>query len=154
MLQNYKVAIVDTSCLIILSKIDELDILRQLFETVIVTPVIVNEFLDELPNWILIKSPLDEWYQSILMFELDEGEASAIALTIENPNSILIVDDLKARNVVDKLKISYTGTFGLIIKAKELVVIDSVKRIIDKIRKTNFRFNEHLLQSVIQQAGE
>ena len=49
------VIISDTSCLIILSKIDKLFILNKLFGNVIITPEIAKEFGDKLPNWIKIQ---------------------------------------------------------------------------------------------------
>lgn len=41
---NYSVVIADTSCLILLDKIDELDILNALFEEVYITETIAKEF--------------------------------------------------------------------------------------------------------------
>jgi len=52
--------------------------------------------------------------------DLDKGEASAIALSLEMDNSILIIDDLKGRNVAERLNLRYSGTFGLILRAKQI----------------------------------
>jgi predicted nucleic acid-binding protein len=41
---NYKIIISDTSCLILLSKIDELDLLNQLFDEIFITSEIQKEF--------------------------------------------------------------------------------------------------------------
>jgi predicted nucleic acid-binding protein len=45
---NYSVVIADTSCLILLDKIDELDILNALFEEVYITEAIAKEFGNKL----------------------------------------------------------------------------------------------------------
>ena len=86
--------------------------------------------------------------------ELNQGEASAIALSLDIDNSMLIIDELKGRKIAEKLGLRYSGTFGLILKAKQLGVINSVKPILNKIRSTNFRFNEQLFETVLEQAGE
>ena len=55
MLPMRKVVISDTSCLIILDKIGELDLLHKLYGKVFTTPQIAEEFGDELPFWVEIK---------------------------------------------------------------------------------------------------
>ncbi len=85
---------------------------------------------------------------------LDKGEASAIALSLEMDNSIVIIDDLKGRKVAERLNLRYSGTFGLILRAKQIGVIQSVKPILIKIKKTNFRFSEKLFKLILEQAGE
>lgn len=47
----HKIIIADTSCLIVLVKINELDVLRKLFGEIVVTPEIASEFMHELPEW-------------------------------------------------------------------------------------------------------
>ena len=86
--------------------------------------------------------------------DLDKGEASAIALSFEMDNSIVIIDDLKGRNVAERLNLRYSGTFGLILKAKQIGIIQSVKPILTKIKGTNFRFSEKLFKLILEQAGE
>ena len=107
-----------------------------------------------MPDWIEIKDPYNKQYQQILELDLDEGEASAIALALELSNTIIIIDDLKGRKVASDLKLRYSGTFGLILRAKQEGIIDNVKDILNKIRKTNFRFSENLFNTIISEAGE
>src|ERR1700754_1446475 len=113
-----EVVIADTSCLIILSNINELDLLQRLYGGIITTPDIATEFAEALPNWIKIQSPADQQKQQILQLQIDKGEASAIALALEIPGSIIILDDLQARKLAEQLGIKITGTLGLIVKAK------------------------------------
>jgi predicted nucleic acid-binding protein len=85
---------------------------------------------------------------------LDEGDASAIALTLETEGSILIVDDLKGRKVADQLGLKYSGTLGLILKAKQAGMIKSVRPISERIKTTHFRFSEKLLETILKEARE
>jgi predicted nucleic acid-binding protein len=50
----HKIIISDTSCFIVLSKIDELDILHKVYSKIITTIDIVAEYGDALPEWIEI----------------------------------------------------------------------------------------------------
>lgn len=148
------VVISDTSCLIILSNIQELDLLKDVYKNVITTPDIANEFGELLPGWVTIKSPIDRKRQQILERQIDKGEASAIALALETPGSVLILDDLQARILAEKLGISITGTLGVIIKAKLNGIIPSVKPLLAKIKQTNFRISSALEEIVLKEAGE
>lgn len=151
---NSKIIVSDTSCLILLLKINELDILRQVSNNIIVTSIIKEELKHDLPDWINVLDPKDKHYQTILEMDLDKGEASAIALMLEIDDAILLIDDLKGRKIAEKLNLNFSGTFGLLLKAKQLGIIKSIKPILDKIRLTNFRFSDKLFSEILKQAKE
>ncbi len=146
--------IVDTSCLILLNKINELYLLKEISAKVYITSTILNEYGKDLPQWMIIKNPKDKHYQKLLEIDLGKGEASVIALSLELDNTIILLDDLKARNIAEKLKLKYSGTFGLILRSKQEGIIKKVSPVIDKIKKTNFRFDEKLFKIVLQKSGE
>ncbi len=50
-----KIVISDTSCLIIFSKINLLDILTKLFGEIWITEKVRSEFGEQLPDWITVK---------------------------------------------------------------------------------------------------
>ena len=154
MLQEYNIVIADTSCFILLDKINELAILQKLFGTVTTTEEIAAEFLKDLPDWVHIKSVSNKEYQHLLLLEVDNGEASAIALSIEEGDALLIVDDNKARKLAAKLNIAYTGTLGILLKAKQAGVIVAIKPIIERIQLTNFRFSEKNYKEILALANE
>jgi predicted nucleic acid-binding protein len=149
-----KVVIADTSCLIILTKIGEFDILQKVYGQLITTPEVANEFGEELPEWISIETSIDKQKQRLLEFQIDKGEASAIALALERPDSTVILDDYKARKLAEQLEITYTGTIGVVIKAKKLGIIQSIRPILDKIRPTNFRLSPELELQALKEAEE
>ncbi|MBS1538493.1 MAG: DUF3368 domain-containing protein [Bacteroidetes bacterium] len=148
------IIISDTSCLIILSNIREIDLLQKLYGKIITTKEVASEFGQTLPQWIMIKSPSDSYRQLILELQIDKGEASAIALALENPNSTVIIDDFKARKVAQQLGITITGTIGVIVKAKLLGIIPSIKPILQKIRQTDFRISKEIEQQALTEAKE
>jgi len=154
MYQMHSIVIADTSCFILLTKIEETELLRRVYSSVYTTPEIAAEFRNELPGWIKIQEVKNKSMQSSLQAELDPGEASAIALTFELPDAIVVLDDWGARKVAARLKIAFTGTFGIIVKAKQQGIIPSVQPLLEKIKQTNFRISEQVLQQVLREAGE
>ena len=150
----HKAIISDTSCLILLDKIGELEILNKLFGTVITTPEVANEFGQPLPSWVEIQQPSDKNYQSIIEASVDKGEASAIALAIELNDCLLIIDDLKGRKFANQIGLTIIGTIGVIVDAKLAGIINSVKPILTKIKSTNFRITEQLEVIILKRSGE
>ena len=151
---NSDIIIVDTSCLILLNKVDEMELLNRVASGVLITALIKNEYGRPLPKWIKVTEPENYRYQELLKAELDEGEASIIALSLEKEKSVLILDELKGRKVADRLNLRYSGTLGLILRAKQVGIIESVRPILNKIGSTNFRFSDCLLETVLDEAGE
>lgn len=150
----HKTIISDTSCLILLDKIGELEILNKLFGTIITTSEVADEFGLPLPSWFQIRQPTDKNYQTIIEASVDKGEASAIALAIELDDCLLIIDDLKARKFANQLGLTIIGTIGIIVDAKLAGILTSVKPILFKIKETNFRISEQLEKLIITKAGE
>lgn len=61
-----KTIISDTSCIILLDKIGELEILNKLFGTIVTTQEVAEEFGQRLPSWFEIQKPKDKNYQLII----------------------------------------------------------------------------------------
>lgn len=149
-----KIVISDTSCLVVLDKIGELPLLQKIYEEVITTPEIESEFRRPLPDWIKIQSPKNSELRRELETKLDRGEASAIALGMEIRDCTIVLDDLKARKIAESLKLEYTGTLGILVKAKELRIIQSVKPLVEKLHQVGLRFSEAVERDILMQAGE
>lgn len=78
-----KIIISDTSCLIALSKINQLEILRSLYSQIIITKEVFTEYGSPLPDWIMIFEVKNTQKRAELEERLDKGEASSIALALE-----------------------------------------------------------------------
>lgn len=146
--------ITDTSVLIIFDKIDRLDILEKVYQKIYTTPEIASEYGKPLPAWIRIETVKDKRYQKFIEAQLDRGESSVIALAIEKDDSLLIIDDLKARKFAQKLGLNITGALGVINKAKELGIIDKIKPVIDKLKMTDFRVGENVFDNLLNRNNE
>lgn len=148
------VVISDASCLIILDKINRIEILSDLYQNVTTTPEVAKEFGKPLPSWITLKESPDKNYQKVLEMSIDPGEASAIALSLNYTDPLLLLDDLKARKMAKKLGLVFTGTLGVLVKARKLGVIKELRPIIDLIRNTDFRISDLLVEEILKEVGE
>lgn len=148
------VVITDASCFIILHKIDALDVLHQLFATILTTPEIAQEYGIVLPYWVTVISVRDKKLQNDLAEIVDPGEASAIALAHEIESNFLITDDLQARKLATKLGLTIIGTLGILLRAKQKSIIDSLAPYLERISKTNFSISAELIDRVLREAGE
>lgn len=143
--------ITDASCLILLDKINGLFILHKLYSNIVTTPEIASEYGNSLPDWIKVKSVINiarfEGYANLV----DQGEASAIALAFEVVDPILILDDLEARKLAERLQLEYKGTIGVLVSAKQNGIISSLKSYFDKVEATDFRISPLLLKTLLEQ---
>ena len=58
---------------------------------------------------------------------VDKGEAGIMVLALETAESVVAIDDLKARKLAKSLDLQITGTLGIIVKAKKAGLIKSTK---------------------------
>lgn len=149
-----KAIICDTSCLILFDKINFLTILNSCYESVYITAPIAKEYGKSLPDWIQIKQVRNIALQHTLTQIIGEGEASAIALTFNLPETLVVLDDLKARKVAKSLKIKITGSLGILVRAKERGYIDKLLPVLNKVQQTDFRISENIIRKILIVAGE
>ena len=148
------VIIADASCLILLEKIGALDLLHQLFGRITITDIVAAEYGLPLPEWVSIQAARDARQLQFLTLTLDRGEASAIALALEQTECLLIMDERRGRQVALRLQLPVVGTLGILLRAKSSGFIGAVKPLLDAIGTTNFRLSEQLIQLVLKQAAE
>jgi predicted nucleic acid-binding protein len=150
----HRIVISDTSTLILFHKIDAVNLLEKVYEELITTPEIAEEFGEELPDWIKIQSVSDKKYQKFLETQIDYGEASAIALAAEFEDVTLLLDDLKARKLATKLSFKVTGALGVIHKAKQMSIIPKIKPLINKLLTTDFRIADNIIEEILKLNNE
>ncbi len=149
------IVISDTSCLIILSKIDLLNILPALFGEIWITEEVKNEFGEELPDWVIIKKAETAETTKILALNVDRGEASAMALYLEqSEEALLVIDERKGRLIATDLGIKIIGTLGIIFKAKEKGLIKNMQNVINRLEQTDFRLSPLLKNQMLEKVEE
>jgi predicted nucleic acid-binding protein len=149
-----ELVIADTSCSIALSRTGGLYLLKDLYGSVTTTSAVRDEFGTQLPAWVIVRDPVDEFKQRVLLLHVDKGEASAIALALENPGCSVILDERKGRNLAVALGLNVTGTLGLLVKAKLQGLIPSVRPWLMRFQEAGFRCAEDVQQALLHAAGE
>ena len=66
----------------------------------------------------------------------------------------IILDDYKTWRIAKHLGLVYTGTIGVIIKAKLKGIIPSIKPLLKKIKQTDFRLSAEIEFLALKEAGE
>jgi predicted nucleic acid-binding protein len=150
-----KVIISDASCLIALDEIGQIEILKSAFPQIVTTKEVSAEFGKELPTWISIKTLQNSAKRNELELVLDAGEASAIALALENPKqSILIIDEKKGRKIAKQYNLEIIGTQRVLLLAKQNGVIPSVKNLVAELTRKRFRFTNAVVNQILEEANE
>lgn len=158
----------DSSVLIHLSGINRFDLLKENYQHIIISPVVKSEVVDQgrnRPGAIEVKKAIDEgWIKiieaknktlsQILKQNLHEGEAESIALAIENPDSLLLIDESEARKTARLYNLKITGVIGVLIKAKIQGKISSLKNELDKLRNSGFWISDNVYKKAANSVGE
>lgn len=144
----------DTSCLIFLEKIREIEVLQKLYDRTVVTREVADEHISPLKQWIEIETAQEKRYQKVLEQSVDKGEASIMVLALEIDDCVVSIDDLRARKVAQKLGLRLTGTLGIIYKAKKAGYIASMRETIEKLKRVDFRISEKVEQELLRVSGE
>lgn len=139
-----KVVIADASCLILLTNIDKLDLLASLYGEVWITDAVRLEYGLHPPPFVSIQKPTDVDQLNSLRESLDEGEASSIALALENPGCRIIIDERKGRRIALAMGLDLTGTLGVLTYAAKrgLLVIDH--QLVTELEIHGFRLSTNL----------
>ncbi|MDR9401138.1 MAG: DUF3368 domain-containing protein [Psychroflexus sp.] len=148
-----RLIISDTSCLIALSKIGKLDLLKELYQEIFITTEVYKEFGGRLPDWIIIIEVKSKYKQKELEVKLDKGEASSIALALESKNPTLIIDEIKGRKIARSFNLNMIGTIGIIILAHKKGLISDVVEIILQLVRKGFRLSDTLISKIIEKYG-
>lgn len=134
----------NTSCLIVLDNIGMLDVLKELYGKVFITEEVSKEFGKTVPDWIEVRKVSDNKYLKLMKNFVDLGEASTIALAVETDDIVIILDDLKARKLAQKLNLKITGTIGVSVKARKRNIITSTQEVLNKLRNEGFRISDEI----------
>lgn len=148
------VVIADTSCLIYLAKLAQLELLPRLYSEVWVTPTIAAEYGVPLPEWIRVQAPREEISTMIFGASIDIGEASAIALALETPDCVVVLDDRRGRRAAQRLHLTTTGTLGLLVAAKQRGFLPAVRPLVAQLLAGGMRLAPEVEASIYELAGE
>ncbi len=154
----------DTSPLQYLHQLGLLCLLPALVGRVVIPPAVLREIEQgkaagiDLPDirsleWLTIRSPAQI---STMPFEHDlgPGETDVLMLASESSGVVAVLDDGLARREADRRGIPVIGTLGLLVNAKRVGLVVSVKEHIDRLQVKRFRVSPLTRAVVLKLADE
>lgn len=142
----------DSTCLIGLERIGELDILPAMFEPIMIPPEVEREFGNTF-SWLKMENLANNTLATALKLVVDASEAEAIALASEK-SCLLISDDKQARSAAKRLGVSVIGTIGVLVRAKNNGVVSAIKPILDNLELNNLFISQALREEALKIVGE
>ena len=157
-------AVSNTSPLLYLYRIGGLEWLPKLFDSVWLPVSVAEEFKEgrrkgyDVPNpddydWLEIVNPKampSEW----LSLDLGPGELAAMALALENPTRVVLLDDMLARRTAQVAGLTVWGTLRVLLEAKSNKLIDAVSPHIDQLRDSGMWISDEIRQRILVLADE
>lgn len=159
------IVVSNTSPISNLAAIGQLDLLQQLYGTIIIPQAVYQELINsgdtepatlavQTLDWIQTQPVSDQVLLASLQTNLDLGEAEAITLAVEIKAERLIIDERRGRNEAIQLGLQVTGLLGIVLAAKQQGLIPLVQPILDDLRANSFWIRDALYAEVLRLAGE
>ncbi|MGB4117642.1 MAG: hypothetical protein WBK51_13970 [Polaromonas sp.] len=149
-MSGFRAIIADSTCLIGLSRIGQLDLIQKLFQRITIAQAVWDEVVVNglgrpgslevaQAEWIDVKNPTDRLAVEALRLSLGAGESESMVLAKEISAQLVILDDAKARLAAQQLGLAVAGTASLIYRAEELQIIGSAALLIQQLQAVGFR---------------
>lgn len=155
----------DTTPIISLMKIEQLDLLEKQFKRVKIPVAVYSELVTnqkfrqeaeivKSKNFIDVVEVEDTKSVSILQRAtgLDKGESEAIVLAEEIKANLLLIDERKGRLVAKQMGNQITGTLGVIINAYEenLITAELTLQCFQQLKNSGIRISDSLYSSLTE----
>jgi uncharacterized protein len=160
------IVISDSSVLINLAWINQLELLPRLYGSVVVPTAVWQEVVEKgagkpgaaavrAANWLQVREPQNKPLVHALRQDLDIGEAEAIALSIEQDAALLLMDERIGRAAAQHFGLDVIGVVGILLIAKQQEMLPEIKSSLDDLRQlAGFYIAEPLYRRVLRDANE
>ncbi len=163
---NDRIIVADSSPLIAFARINQIQLLSHLFNTILIPQTVAAECLEDISRagaqdiqkminkkLITIHPDIDTEIHKNLFDILDQGEIYAIALALKLSASLLI-DEKLGRNIAKNLNLKTIGTAGVLLLAKQRKLISKVKPLIEDLKSAGCYLSDALIKEVLKNAKE
>ena len=160
------VVVADASPLIFLSRLGLLDLLPQIFDSVLVPRAVFEEAVhggDSLAGaagvaeaeWLVVRdTEPDASLVRALTRDLGAGETAAILLALDVAADLVLIDDRSARAAARRLRLTVRGTLGVLLEAKRQGLIEELGTHVDRLKSAGAWLSDDLVQKVLKAAHE
>lgn len=157
--------VVNTTPLIALSHVGQLNILKKLYGEVIVPEAVYRELsvkeesackkaVESSLDWIRVDEIKNQMAKTMYKTQLHDGEVEVMILAKEIAADVVIIDDANAKKHAKYLGLPVTGTLGVLVKAKQKGYIDELKPILQQMVEKGIYISQSLIELCLKQVGE
>jgi len=159
--------VTNSSVLIALSAIDRLDLLSRRFpDGVLIPRAVWREVVEtgqgrpgaaavQAAQWITVCDTLPSSTLDLLRSELDDGEAEAIALALQEQCTLVLVDESEARRAASQLGLSVLGTVGILIWGRRAALLPCLRSALDElVGRGQFHLGSDVYSRALRAADE
>lgn len=103
--------------------------------------------------WLRLVDPRvipSEW----LTLDLGAGELAALALGLENPNCIVVLDDALARRIAHAAGLQVWGTLRVLIEAKSRGWVEGIAPLVTRLADSGMWISDDVRRRILALAGE
>lgn len=164
MLEAKRVVINTGPIIALVAACGDLEILRPLYEKVVVPLEVVQEVMAGGSGAFAVTqfndaSWLCRWSSEIvvspfLQNTLDRGEAAVIQLALSENIDMVCIDETIGRRAARLNGLQLTGSVGILLRAKREGHLASVKTALERMRMHGIWLSEKVLQVALREAGE
>ena len=160
------IVVADTSVLLNLCRVEQVELLPALFRDVVIPPEVASEFAQlasqtprfeglTLPPW--LRQQTTTVIPSVVRSAagLDAGEIAALALAVEIHADAILVDERRGHQVALQLGLRAIGVLGVLLQAKANGLLPLVAPVLDRLEgEAGFWMTPGLRARVMRLAGE
>ena len=160
------IVVADTSVLLNLVLIGEIDLLRLLFGAVIAPQAVHDEFARLsassgrfaglfMPSWVQSHGVSDASLVTQLRVTLDAGESEAIALAVEIHADAVLMDETEGRCLAQARGLRTIGIVGILIQSRQAGLVPELGPLFIALReRAKFRLSSKIVYEALLACGE
>lgn len=156
--------VVNASPLILLSKVDRLDLLQVEADEVIVPDRVIDEIRAygatdltvqaiQRATWLQIV-PTPAISATMTSWNLGAGESAVLAVALGGSDVEVVLDDLPARRRAARLGLTVRGTAGIVVLARQKGAIPALRPVIEELRRSGMYLTDELVDRMLALVGE
>lgn len=157
--------IVNTTPLIALSHVGQLNLLKELYGEIIIPQAVYEEVsvkvdsackkeVDSSLDWIRVEKISNQMAKDMYKTQLHEGEVEVMILAKEVAADVVIIDDANAKKYAKYLKLPVTGTLGVLLRARQMGYVDKLEPVLRQMVEKGIYISQSLIELCLKQAGE
>lgn len=163
------IVISDTTPILSLLKAGKLDLLKILYQRVVVPEAVYDELTanadykdekEKILNCSFLSVEKVSNVESVNILRnvtgLDAGESESLILYGEKKADLLLMDERKGRGVAKKMSVQYVGTMGVLMQAfdESIVTAEEIRKILEMLLASDIRLSQKLCNKVLNYVGQ